>query len=222
MAKSPQPTAKSPQPSKAKKADPADAIIDAALDLAAVQGWRDSTLGDIARHAKLSLADLYRHYPSKTAILAGFARRVDIAVLSGTDPEESEETPRERLFDVIMRRFDALGPHREAVRAILRDAGREPVATLCGAGGPFRRSLRWMLEAAGLRASGLRGEVRICGLGFIYLSVLRVWLDDDSEDMAKTMAALDQRLKRAESMIASASGRRRRYDRDGEAAAATP
>ena len=193
----------------AKKADQPKVIVDAALELAAVQGWRDTTLCDIAQQAKLSLADLYGHYPSKSAVLAAFMGRIDIAMLAGADTEAGEESARERLFDVIMRRFDAPTPYREAVRAILRDTGRDPVAAACTTAGPTRRSLRWMLEAAGLDSGGMRGHLRITGLGVVYLSVLRVWLDDDSEDLARTMATLDKRLKRIESLIASIPGRRR-------------
>ncbi len=192
-----------------KKADQPKAIVDAALELAAVQGWRDTTLGDVAQQAKVTLADLYGHYPSKSAVLAAFLGRIDTTMLAGAGAEAGEESARERLFDVIMRRFDALAPYREAVRAIVRDAGRDPVAAACTAAGPTRRSLRWMLEAAGLDSGGLRGQLRISGLGMVYLSVLRVWLDDDSDDMARTMAALDKRLKRIESLIASIPGRRR-------------
>ena len=204
----------------AKKPDRPKALVDAALELAAVQGWRDTTLTDIAQQAKVSLAELYGHFPSKTAVLAAFLRRLDSAMLAGGDGDQAEESARERLFDVIMRRFDALAPHREAVRSILRDTGRDPVAMLCAATGPSRRSLAWMLEAAGLDSDGLRGRARINGLGLIYFSVLRVWLDDDSEDMARTMAALDKRLKRVESLITSLPGRRRHAGDAGDAEAA--
>ncbi len=204
-----------------KKADQPDAIIDAAMELAALEGWRHVTLGDIARHAKVSLADLYGHYPSKSAILAGFLRRADQAMLTGIDPEEMDESPRERLFDVIMRRFDALRPHREAVRAVLRDSVRDPVSALCLAAGPMQRTLDWMLEASGIDSGGMRGAIRRKGLGVIYLSVLRVWLDDDSEDMARTMAALDRQLKRAESLIQSVPGARRRSGAAGGEAGPT-
>lgn len=223
MARNPQSQtskARAPKAKVAKPAEPADAIIDATLDLAAIQGWRDTTLGDIARHAGVSLAELYGHFPSKMAILAAFARRIDLAMLAGIEPEEAEETPRERLFDLAMRRFDALAPHREGIRAILRDSGRDPATALCGAAGPFRRTLTWMLEAAGLDSSGLTGMVRANGLALIYLSVLRVWLEDESEDMSKTMAVLDKRLKRAEELVNSLPGRRRRGAR--EAAEAVP
>ncbi len=35
----------------------------------------------------------------------------------------------------------------------------------------------------------------------MYLTVLRVWLDDDGDDLAKTMAALDKALGRVESLM---------------------
>ena len=47
----------------------------------------------------------------------------------------------------------------------------------------------------------LFGIIRVKGLAAIYLSVLRVWLNDDSEDMAQTMSALDRALRRAEFLL---------------------
>ncbi|MFX7212929.1 hypothetical protein ABTI51_18345, partial [Acinetobacter baumannii] len=68
--------------------------------------------------------------------------------------------------------------------------------------------LMWMLEAAGLDSGGLAGIARRKGLGLIYLDVLRTWRDDDSVDMARTMAVLDKRLKRAEALAGRWQGRR--------------
>jgi hypothetical protein len=55
-----------------------------------------------------------------------------------------------------------------------------------------------MLEAAGLSASGLRGEMRVKGLVAVWLWTLRAWQADESEDLSVTMAALDAALRRAE------------------------
>ena len=193
-----------------KKAEIPRHIVVTALELAATQGWRDTTLADIAEAAKLSLADVHAHYPSKDAILAAFAKGIDAEVLAARDPELGDQPPRDRLFDVLMRRFDALAPHREAMRAIVRDSLGDPRAALCGAC-ILARSMSWMLEAAGLGAAGPCGLLRVKGLALVYVSVLRVWLDDDSDDMAPTMAALDRRLRQAESlvMLLRLPGRRR-------------
>ena len=58
-----------------------------------------------------------------------------------------------------------------------------------------------MLEASGVSASGLRGAVRIEGLGAIYACALRVWLKDETADLSKTMAELDKRLAQVERWI---------------------
>ncbi len=103
-----------------------DAIIDAALALAAEQPWDQVRLGDIAVRADISLSDLRAAFDGKFDILAAFVRRTDQAVLDRLDPEIADEPPRERLFDVLMTRFDALLPHKEAVRSIVRSFERRP------------------------------------------------------------------------------------------------
>ncbi len=193
--------AKKAQPRRrAGTADIPHRIIAAALELAATQGWRDTTIGDIAAAAKLSLAEIAAVYPSKGAILAAVSKGIDAEVLARDDPELAGQPPRDRLFDVMMRRFDALAPHRAAVRSIVRSTACDPAAALCGAC-TLANSMAWMLAAAGIGTSGLIGLIRIKGLAAVYLAVMRVWLGDDSEDMSRTMAALDKRLRQAERLI---------------------
>ena len=183
-----------------KKADIPNHIVKTALTLAASQGWRDTTLGDIADAAKLSLGELLAIYPSKAAIIAAYSRRIDAQVLKSIDSDLASEPLRDRLFDGMMRRFDALGPDRDGLRSIISASLCDPVSAVCGAF-VLRRSMVIMLEAASISASGLRGVIRVKGLAAIYLSVLRVWLNDDSEDMAQTMSALDRGLRRAELLM---------------------
>ncbi len=191
----------------AKRAEQPDPVITAALTLAAERGWRRVSLLDIARAAKLSLAELYQAYRSKGAILGAFVRHVDAAVLAQGEAEGDKA--RDRLFDVLMRRFETLRPHKAAIEAILRDAGADPFGALCGAP-RLLRSMAWMLEAAGLASHGLRGLVRAKGLALVYLGTMRVWLSDDTADLSRTMAALDKRLNRIESVIGLCPALRRR------------
>jgi hypothetical protein len=64
-----------------------------------------------------------------------------------------------------------------------------------------------MLEAARVGAGGLKGALRAKGLAGVYLATFRVWLLDDSADMAKTMAALDGYLRRIEGLLRRFAGR---------------
>jgi len=176
-------------------------IIRAAMELAAEQGWRRTTLGDIAQRSGVGLAGIYRHFPDRRSILDGLARQVDAQVLAGGEADR-EERPRDRLFDVLMRRFDALLPYRDGLRAVAREVPLSPLLALCTLA-QLRRSMGWMMAAAGLPAAGLAARVRVNALVGLWLSVLRVWFDDDSTDLAKTMAALDAQLRRGEEIINS-------------------
>jgi AcrR family transcriptional regulator len=190
----------------AKKADRAALIVDAALRLAARDGWQALSLAAIAAEAGISVLQLYAVFRSKTAILDAFHRRIDAAVIAGAGEAEGER-PRDRLFDAIMRRFDALAPYKTAVRAIARDTPADPLAALWGVPA-LLNSMGWMLELSGVSASGWRGRARAKLLLGIYLSVLRVWFADDTADMTKTMAALDARLRRTERWLGLAVGGR--------------
>lgn len=183
--------------------DPAGRIIDAALDLAAIEGWSGLSMARIAEAAGLTLAELHAAFPSKACLLDAFIRRIDDQVLAAGSAD-ADDAARDRLFEVLMRRFDALAPRKAAVAAILRDI-IDPTVGLVGLSA-VARSMAWTLEAAGLSSAGLGGLVRVQGLLIVYADAVRVWLRDDTPDMAKTMAALDKGLRRAESLVHLASG----------------
>jgi AcrR family transcriptional regulator len=186
-----------------KRPDVPRRIVDAALALAAREGWARLSLAAIAGEAGLPLLEVYRHFRSKSAILAAFRHRVDVETLAGAG--EEGDRPRDRLFDTLMRRFEVLAPYKEGLRAIARDSAADPLAAL--AQGPdLVRSMAWMLEASGIRSDGWRGTPRAHLLAGIYLSAMRVWLADDSPDMVKTMAALDRRLRDCERWLGVGSG----------------
>ncbi len=181
---------------QARSGEPRDRILDAALALAAREGWRRVSLGAIAAEAGLKLHEVHGQFRSRGAILAALLARTDAAALAGGEAD-AKEPPRDRLFEILMRRFDALKGHRDAVRAIARDLLTNPPMALCSAPA-LLRSMGWMLEGAGIPAIGVRGRLRVKALTVLYLSVLRVFVSDDTGDLAKTMAALDRRLRQAE------------------------
>jgi AcrR family transcriptional regulator len=194
----------------AEPAGDADRIIDAAFARIAHDGWRRLSLAAIAEEAGLPILRVYRSLRSKQAILCGFFRRIDEAVLADPPASEEDERPRDRLFDLLMRRFDALQPHRPALDVLRRELAGDPVSALVAAAA-LARSMRWMLEAADIATGGLRGALAVKLTGAAYLAAMRVWRRDDSPDLAQTMAALDARLRRIERWLVS-SGPVRRGD----------
>ena len=193
-----------------KQADLPKHLIDTALGLAAERGWRDLSLAEIAEAAKVPFGKAYQVTPSKEAILDGFARGIDAEVLGDETMEQDwvaeQSSARDRLFDVMMRRFDALQPYKAGLENLLHDQMRDPLMTICGLQ-RLMRSMATMLEAARISSSGVAGLIRTKGLAAIYLATLRVWLKDDSPDMAKTMASLDGYLRRVEGLAGHLSTR---------------
>ena len=179
------------------------ALIASALALAGSDGWRSVTVASAARGAGLPLPTARARFPSKAHILLKFGRMADQAALE----EAPDEGPvRDRLFDLLMRRFDALQAQRAGILAVMRALPFDPCTAFLLACAT-RRSMRWMLQAAGVTATGPIGELRVKGLMAVWLWAIRAWEKDDTEDLTVTMAALDTALARAEQAAGWLAGR---------------
>lgn len=202
----------------ASEADP----VEVALRLAGQLGWRDLSLADVAAESGMKMSELYPRYRSKAALAAAFIARVDAAMLDQIAAEEPGEPLRDRLFAAIMARFDMLQRHRDGVLAVARDSARDPILALAMAAGPMRRSMDCLLEGVGLSADGWRGIARRKAIGAIYLAAFRAWSRDDSEDLGRTMAALDRLLARWLPAMERLDRRGRRFTGEAGAAGAQP
>ncbi|TMJ06199.1 MAG: TetR/AcrR family transcriptional regulator [Alphaproteobacteria bacterium] len=174
-----------------------DKIIAAFMALLAEQRFEQIGFGDIAARAGLSLAACRGEFGSTLAIFAAHMKDLDRKVLAGSGSDMAEEPPRERLFDVLMRRIEAMAPQREAVRSLMKSAQCNP-ALAFALNGLAVRSQTWMLTAADIDAAGPRGMIRAQGLAMLFASVLRTWVDDEDEGLARTLAALDRALARGQ------------------------
>jgi AcrR family transcriptional regulator len=170
-----------------------DKITKAFLALLAEMPFERIGLAAVAERAGVSLAEMRGEFGSTFDILAAFVRDTDRKVLEGGEREDAESTARDRLFDVLMRRFEALQPHRESIRSLARSARRNPGFALA-LNRLAVRSQQWMLSAAGIGSSGLVGGLRAQGVAVMYARVMRVWLEDDDPGLARTMAELDRDL----------------------------
>ena len=198
-AKSARPASR-PAPSPSAATTGRDRIIAGFLSLLAEKPIEQIGLAEIAAEAKVSLAELRGEFSSPLAIYAAHVKSIDRAVLAADLSDMAEEPPRERLFDVLMRRLEAMAPYREAVRSLLRSAMRNPPLALA-LNRLAVRSQQWMLTAAGIDASGPRGAVRAQGLALLFGSVVREWTQDDDAGLSRTMAALDRALARGQRFV---------------------
>jgi AcrR family transcriptional regulator len=174
-----------------------DKAVDALMALLAEHSFAEIGLAEVAGRAGLKLSQLRAEFGSTLAILAAHIKDIDKIVLDGDDADLAEESPRDRLFDVLMRRIEALTPYKEATRSLLRSARRN-AGLAFALNAMAARSQRWMLEAAGIGAHGPKGALRAQGAALMFARVLGVWLDDDEASLDRTMAALDRGLSSAE------------------------
>ncbi|MFD2181255.1 TetR family transcriptional regulator [Rhodoplanes azumiensis] len=213
---------------------PRGKVIEAFMALLAEQPYETIGLRDIAARAGVSLAELRGQFSGKLAILAAHIKEIDREVLNGDQDDMSDEPTRERLFDVLMRRFEALAPYKGAIRSLLQSARTNPPLAL--ALNNFAvNAMQWMLAGAEIRAAGPTGLIRAQGLALLYANVMSTFLDDDEPGHARTMAALDRALGRGQQLtgvldrvcgLIPGCGSRRRprparpADLDGDAAVA--
>jgi AcrR family transcriptional regulator len=196
MARKPKRERKDPATPPPRSTSDRDKAIDALMALLAEHSFEQIGLAEVAGRAGIKLSQLRASFGSTLAILATHIKDIDRAVLDGGDSDMADEPVRERLFDVLMRRLEVLAPYKESVRSIMRSARRNPGLALA-LNAMAVRSQVWMLEAAGIGASGPRGALRTQGSALMFARVISVWLDDDDEGLDRTMAALDRGLSSA-------------------------
>jgi len=174
-----------------------DKVIAAFMALLAEKRFEEIGFGEIAARSGLTLANCRQEFGSTLAVYAAHMKDLDRKMLASASGDMAEEPPRERLFDVLMRRIETMAPYREATRSLLKSVSRNPGLAFA-MNGLAVRSQSWMLTAADIDAAGPRGMIRAQGLAMLFASVLRTWIDDDDDGLARTMAALDRALARGQ------------------------
>lgn len=177
-----------------------DTLVDSLFNALLTRSFHDITLRQIAADAELPLTKVLMQVSSKMELLEAFARRIDQEVLSGDDPDIADEPVRERLFDVLMRRYDALLPHKLSLIQLERDARRDPALALALIN-IVSASMKRMAVSAHVDTEGLKGAVVLTGMMQVHGKVMRVWLGEEDAGQAQTMAALDKALREAEDRV---------------------
>lgn len=174
-----------------------DQLIDAMLRVAASHDWGHVTMIDIAAESDLPVAEASFVFEHKDDVVAAFGRRVDAKMQDGLGRFRHDESCKDRLFDVFMERYDILAEDRAAVRSLITSVKSDPARALT-AFPHLTKSVQAMMEFCEMETKGVRGAVRLAALSVIYMRGLLMFLDDQSHDMDKLMARLDQDLSRAE------------------------
>ena len=157
---------------------------------------------EIADKAGLETSAVSAAFPDKADILSALLGRVDTRMATECDGYLLQEKPRDRLFEVFMIRFDILNRHRDAWRHLFFETFKNP-GLFRKALPSFHNSMDIVLGLCDLngRNGGGALPLRTTALSLAYMNAVRVWLNDDTPDMAPTMAELDRGLNKLEQVL---------------------
>jgi len=171
-----------------------DVLLQSCVDTIAREGWSGFSFDKASKHSGIPLAEYRARFENSTDVMKALFEHIDAEMLKSLEGEDfSDCTPHEALFEIMLARLDVSSSYKECIGSFW--AAKDVPGALCLAPVGFASSA-WMLERAGMGTRGLQGALRIRGLMGLYLLTLHTWLDDESPDMSKTMAFLDQGLSR--------------------------
>ena len=170
-----------------------DAFARGVLATAGGKLWREVTIFDIADAASVEVASLAGLSPADAPDI--LEDHFDRAAAAGVTTVDRSQGLRDRVFDIAMKRFEAMEPHRAALLAL--EDNRDGVA-IAQAFARAGRTARWLLTLSGEAVDGVDGAAKVQGLAIVLTRTRGAWRDDTDGDFVKTMAALDKGLRQAE------------------------
>lgn len=171
-----------------------DPLLKKALKIIEMKGWLHFSLSDIADDKDTTLAKVHAKYPNRLCLLEDFSKYIDQTTLEDLEKFDETETQRDRLFSIIMTRFDVLTPYKSLIRMLWQDGWKDPFL-LIGTLPMGLNSMSWLLQAANIDTTGIQGAFRIKVFTFFYLKTVWAWLNDSTETLDETMVALDKSLQ---------------------------
>ena len=174
-----------------------DILLQAAIKLIKEQGWSNLSFADIASKAGVTLDKVYEIFPKKIDIIVTISQLIDKETLQKLEKFSDDDTYRDKLFSLLMTRFDVLQKYKPVISQIWNEACTNPTLVISSAPKGIN-SMIWMLEAAQIDVSGVGGTIKAQLFGVFYLTAVNTWLKDESSDLTETMAHVDRGLEKFE------------------------
>lgn len=170
-------------------------LAPAIASAAGFDGWSDAALVAAAMDAGIAPEVARLAYPAGAMdMIAGWIEHVDIEMDRAFDQAALAELPiRERIRKLVRFRLDAVAGQEEGLRRAL---------AIMAMPQNVKRSLQrgWntadrMWRLAGDESSDFAHYTKRATLAGIYAATLAVFIDDESEGKAETLAFLDRRIE---------------------------
>jgi ubiquinone biosynthesis protein COQ9 len=169
-------------------------LAPAIADAAAFDGWSEAAVRAAAQQLGVN-GDVaaYAFSEGPMAMIEALAASVDVAMAQALSPEVLATMKiRARIRALVAFRLEAQAGREEALRrvlSIMADPRHLAAATKLG-----WRSADAMWRLAGDTAVDINHYTKRATLSAVYAATLAVWVDDQSEGKAETLAFLDRRI----------------------------
>jgi len=164
-------------------------------------------INTLAKTLECDPSEVRAYYEDTDSLLTGLLAQLDQRCASELTHHIMNEDPKDRLFEAFMARFDILNEDRKAWENLFYDVLKSP-SLLKTAMPRFHDSMDVMLRLCDLngRDGASLQTFKLGAIAVVYLNTVRVWLNDQTPDMAQTMAELDRSLTRLDSVVAGLPG----------------
>ena len=160
-------------------------------------GWKEFSIERFAEENNYKTSEVKNFISNKNDLLIEFSKMIDEKVELNINIEEFENSDvKDNIFELIMMRFDAMTPFKGGLKKIINEI-KSPII-LKEISQNILVSMDFYLEFSNAYDDTIFDVIKKKSLFLIYSYCFKVWLNDDSKELSKTMSELDRLLNYAE------------------------
>ena len=177
-----------------KSSDKKFNLIKSSFKIIEESGWQSFSLQKLSDTEKIPINEIKFFFKSEITILDEFSKMIDIKVEKSFDYEELTNTSvKDNLFELIMLRLEYMQPYRNALKSIKSSFKSDPLVAKSVAKNVMN-SLDFYLELTNAYNDSFLDIFKKKSIFLIYSYIFMIWLEDDSDELSKTMSELDKLL----------------------------
>ena len=177
-----------------KSSDKKFNLIKSSFKIIEERGWKSFSLQKLSYAEKIPINEIKIFFKSEITILDEFSKMIDIEVEKSFDYEELTNTSvKDNLFELIMLRLEFMQPYRNALKSIKSSFKSDPLVAKSVAKNVMN-SLDFYLELTNAFNNSFLDIFKKKSIFLIYSYIFMIWLEDDSDELSKTMSELDRLL----------------------------
>ena len=177
-----------------KSSDKKFNLVKSSFNIIEKSGWKSFSLQKLSYAEKIPINEIKIFFKSEITILDEFSKMIDIKVEKSFDYEELTNTSvKDNLFELIMLRLEYMQPYRNALKSIKSSFKSDPLVAKSVAKNVMN-SLDFYLELTNAFNDSFFDIFKKKSIFLIYSYIFMIWLEDDSDELSKTMSELDKLL----------------------------